>query len=159
MYSKILHKFQLENIKKFNRLKHEELKIKVMEDLKEIDLNNYEVLKQLDIKQYNRITRLKKLGFKETVLGVFKLNDFAFTLNFLQKEESESAISNVVIELSSSNRSCFNCKLSTVCYAFKELKETIKYLPSNIDSNDAPMKQIDVFKALAGCCLVYEENN
>lgn len=62
-------------------------------------------------------------------------------------------------KLSKGDRSCFNCKFSTVCYAFKELKETLKYLPSNVNTDDAPMRQIDVFKALAGCCLVYEENN
>lgn len=62
-------------------------------------------------------------------------------------------------KLAKGDRTCFNCKLSTVCFAYKDLKETLKYLPSNIDSDDTPMNQRDVFIALAGCCLVYEENN
>jgi len=56
------------------------------------------------------------------------------------------------------SRSCFTCKLSTVCFAFKDFKEVLTKLPVNIDGNDAPLKQIEVFNTLAGCCLVYEEN-
>lgn len=56
-------------------------------------------------------------------------------------------------------RSCFTCKLSTVCFAYINIKETLVKLPVNIDTDEAPMRQTAVFKALAGCCLVYEENN
>lgn len=62
-------------------------------------------------------------------------------------------------KLAEGYRICFNCKLSTVCYAFDTLKTLLNKLPINIDSNDAPMNQKDVIEALAGCCLVYEENN
>lgn len=111
-----------------------------------------------------RLSELNRLGFTEIAEGIF---------NF--KEKHNLTIRDVVSttdaawrgfigriskgQLKSTNRTCFNCKFSTVCYAFKELKETLKYLPSNIDGSDAPMNQKDVFLALAGCCLIYEENN
>jgi hypothetical protein len=61
-------------------------------------------------------------------------------------------------ELAKGDRTCFNCKLSTVCFAYKELKEVLAKLPVNIDGSDAPLNSIGVFDSLAGCCLMYEEN-
>lgn len=74
-----------------------------------------------------------------------------------KKQEFQEEIKKVQDKLR--ERNCFTCKLSTVCFAFKELKEILTKLPVNIDGNDAPLKHVEVFNSLAGCCLVYEENN
>ena len=113
-----------------------------------------------------RLQELNRLGFKESTYGNFVLEGVNGTtlLNITQLsvEFWRDYIDYVKIKMQKSivnNRSCFNCKLSTVCFAFRELKTTLIALPTNLYTDDAPMRQTDVFKALAGCCLVYEENN
>lgn len=55
-------------------------------------------------------------------------------------------------------RSCFTCRHSTVCQGKRELHAILQWLPVNIDGSDAPSKSVDMFKHLASCCLMYNEN-
>jgi hypothetical protein len=134
-----------------------------MKDGKKIDINNYNIIGQLNSDQYNRIKQLIKLNFKESELGEFYLKGIKFTLEELESSHSQIRINEIVMNLDTilaknSARTCFTCKLSTVCFAHKELKEILTKLPVNLNGNEAPLKREEVFNSLAGCCLMYEEN-
>lgn len=75
-----------------------------------------------------------------------------------RKNITDFYTSNDIKPISKISRTCFNCKLNTVCFAYKELKEVLAKLPVNIHGDEAPLNSIGVFDSLAGCCLMYEEN-
>lgn len=114
----------------------------------------------------SRLADLNELGFTEKSKGLFVLNNYSISMYYIANESVNGWLYYIEkvktyikeVKINKIVRTCFNCKLSTVCFAFRELKTVLVVLPSNIDSDDTPMNQKDVFKALAGCCLVYEEN-
>jgi hypothetical protein len=112
-----------------------------------------------------RLYKLSYLGYIEQSLGMFNKDNKELLLIRdiidCSVEDWIKFINRIKATLESdikNNRSCFTCKLSTVCFAHKELKEILTKLPVNINSNDTPLKREEVFNSLAGCCLMYEEN-
>jgi len=55
------------------------------------------------------------------------------------------------------DKTCFNCKHLLLCYVKKDVIDaTSGYTFLNIDNPDHSGQWADIFKALAGCCLLYE---
>lgn len=53
-------------------------------------------------------------------------------------------------------RTCFNCQHRSVCFVFRDITETTKHFPVNIDGDSAPGKWTEVFAAMGKCCLKFK---
>lgn len=69
----------------------------------------------------------------------------------------DSAVTIETITTGNQDRTCFYCKNSDLCFAFKnidrEVKNSIRIL--NIDYGETPGTYQDIYKALAGACFKF----
>lgn len=54
-------------------------------------------------------------------------------------------------------RSCFSCKLFSMCITRIKIEEALRYTKTNINGNATEGKYIQVFDATGSCCLNYKE--
>ena len=54
-------------------------------------------------------------------------------------------------------RSCFTCKLFSMCITRIKIEEALRYTRTNIDGDSAPGKYIQVFDATGNCCVNHQE--
>jgi hypothetical protein len=60
--------------------------------------------------------------------------------------------------MSEDGRSCFSCKYNMLCIVSNTLRSVLPKIRTNINSDDAPGRWIDIFKSIGNCCLEYESN-
>lgn len=79
----------------------------------------------------------------------------------LHEERIDMFVDNKLIEtkVNPDYESCYNCDKVAVCFVYKQIYDTIKGFPINIDSDDRPGNMEGVFKSMANCCLKYNFNN
>lgn len=117
-----------------------------------------------------RLGVLNNLGFVETVPNSFKLDKLgvktlenSITMNRimpLSRVSFMSYIEELTKALKTVTRSCTNCKFSTLCFAYNDLKKVVNNLLINKESStETPRKAKDVVDTLAQACLMYKENN
>ncbi len=54
-------------------------------------------------------------------------------------------------------KSCFNCKLVSVCFVRRDVTNATQVGFLNIDGTILPGKWIDMFKSVANCCFKFEQ--
>jgi hypothetical protein len=55
-----------------------------------------------------------------------------------------------------SDRTCFSCIHSNVCFLRKNITESTNNLRMNMDTDELPGKWIDIFKTLGNCCFEFK---
>ncbi len=54
-------------------------------------------------------------------------------------------------------RTCFECTHFSLCFLFHRIEQAVSGVRIlNLDSNDAPGKLMDIYKALGSACLEFE---